>query len=102
MNIHRAQLTVLSVLFVSSSHLTAEEGTGGLEEHAPPGIYATVSDDENFEVKLWDDPSPASLTSKPPSDGLAAIVAIAKAHGIERIRFSAEAPRIPGVPVYHW
>lgn len=102
MNIRREDLEILSVLVVSTSHLTAEEGTGGLEDHALRGIYTSVRHDHAFEIVLWDDPMPAYMQSTPPSEGLAGVIAVARAHGIERIRFDADGPVLDGLPIYNW
>lgn len=102
MNIRREDLEILSVLVVSTSHLTADEGTGGLEEAPFPGCYATLADDYAFEIKLWNDPSEADVCESKPSEGLAGVIAVARAHGIERIRFDADGPVLDGIPTYNW
>lgn len=102
MTISREDLEILSVLVVSTSHLTAEEGTGGLEEHALHGIHTSVRDDHAMEIVLWDDPMPGYMQSTPPSEGLAGVIAVARAHGIERIRFDADGPVLNGIPTYNW
>lgn len=103
MNIPREALEISALLICSTAHLTEQEANGLLEESNVRGISFTIADEYFLEAKLWidqeEDPEGRDIE---PSEGLAAVMAVAKAHGIERIRFDRDAPQIPGLPTYSW
>lgn len=91
-------LEISEVLVVSMSHLTCEEGTGSLDEPVQ-GAYTSMSGEGLFEVVLSDS---VDQDAPEPSDGLASVIAVAKKHGIRRIRFDRDAAPLRGLPTYDW
>ena len=91
-------LEVSHVLVVSTAHLTCEEGTGGLEEPVQ-GAYTSMSGEGLFEIVLSDS---VDDDAPDPSPGLAGVIAVAKSHGLRRVRFDRDACELPGVPTYSW
>lgn len=92
--------TVESYLITSTGHVTAAERDIFDAGKAPtPSMILSQSGDYGWMIHL-SDTLPDTIPGL--SDGLAAVVEHARAHGLRYIRFDADGPAIEGAPTYEW
>lgn len=92
--------TVESYLITSTGHVTAAERDLFDAGKTPaPWMVVSLSGDYGWLIHL-SDALPESIPGL--SDGLAAVIQHARAHGLHYIRFDADGPDIEGAPTYEW
>jgi hypothetical protein len=92
--------TVESYLITSTGHVTAAERDLFDAGKTPaPWMVVSLSGDYGWLIHL-SDALPESIPGL--SDGLAAVIQHARAHGLHYIRFDADGPFIEGAPTYEW
>lgn len=97
---HAVGHDVESYLVVSTGHVTeAERDLFDSGRSPTPWMVVSMSGDEGWLLHVADT-VPESIPGL--SDGLAAVVQHARAHGLSYIRLAADAPFIDGAPSYDW